>query len=442
MHIDVTRALLGSVLAGLAGLACASAASPASSVAPPSPVPSGFVRVIVHSSAATPIGVHAEPAFAIGGPDIPEAMSGGPQTVDAFPLDLLCPANAACRITIGGRLRATVITYDPVVEVDIDAGDGGAAVRYRDAASVSARLGAVLATSSALRRSCAAKDVTRIDALEHELRDTAAREAAPVGTAARLQLVAAQCSGTEANAAIARALANDLDPTEPELLLWTDALLALGELTGDAAGETQLVDAVIARHPNDDVVAKLLLERLMSSPDAAARQAILARLREPRFVGTDGPNLAVFWIAMNDPLRVAPGDALPPLDLTILAGGTMSTATPRKHPLLLYFSASWCAGCLTSLPRLRELASEAPDLQIAYVLVEGAATARTVPEKHGPIPGTVAYVDGEQREALEANLLKMVVLPTFVLVDAGGKVIATSKDDTLDELAERLRGGG
>lgn len=72
------------------------------------------------------------------------------------------------------------------------------------------------------------------------------------------------------------------------------------------------------------------------------------------------------------------------------------------------------------------------------MLWESAAAARTFVQHHSPIPGKIANADDDERAAIQASILKNVVLPTFLLVDATGKVIATSKDEKLDTLDGKL----
>lgn len=372
-------------------------------------------------------------------------MPGGSDfaKTDAFPQELLCPLHSACVVTIRKHLK--VVAFEPKVEVELIApseASSSGSVRYRDASSLSAALGDALARGTELRKACLTKAPERAAMLEHSLRELAASGAPPqVRSADRLLLVEHQCSGAPENVAIAKQLLTELDPTSSDLVLWTDAIAMLGNLAGDDGAETALIDAVIAKHPSEHVIAQLLLMRLFAAIQAGdfeKRDVLVARLREPRFSRTGGLIFARHLVAFSDPLRIEPGDALPPFEVPLLDGGTLTTATPRTGPLLVYFSASWCKGCVESLPRLRKLAKDHPELQIAYVLWESAASAKTFVQHHSPIPGKIANADEDGRAAIQASILKSVVLPTFVLVDAAGKVIATSKDEKLDTLDGKL----
>lgn len=431
------------LILGLALCSCAHAAAPESSAPPPSPVPTGFSRVIVHSEIDTPVGLRIDPALAIGG-GVPQLANAGPGSdfakTDAFPQELLCPLRSACTVHVRNKLKVVVFAFEPTVEVTI--GMPGS-VRYHAVDSLSAALGDALAQAHALRAACTAKDTEQAATLEEALRETATTAThAEVRRAGGLLLMQHQCTGAQLNVGMAQGLLTEIDPTSPDLVLWTDALTMLGDVAHDEAKETALIDAVIEKHPNEHVVAHLLLGRLfatLETGDEKTRDALAARLREPRFVGTSSLTFALTILAMSDPLRVEPGESMPPLELALLDGGTLSTSSARKSPLLVYFSASWCKGCVESLPTLRKLAKENPELEIAYVLWESAASAKTYVERHAPVPGMIAHADEDARATIQKSVLKMVVLPTFVLVDAKGTVIATSKSETLDDLGAKLR---
>jgi thiol-disulfide isomerase/thioredoxin len=432
--------LLGVI--GLALLGCARAAEPTSTTSPPSPVPTGFTRVIVHSDIDTPVGLRIDPVFAVGGthPQLAEAIGRSDfAKTDAFPQELLCPSGGACTVHVRNELKVVVFAFEPTVEVTITP---PGTVRYHAKDTLSATLGELLARGKALGERCGVKDTERATAIEGALRETATSGAhEQVRRAAALLLVQHQCSGAQENVALAQHLLEELDPTAPELVLWTDAVAMLGDVAHDEKAETALVDAMIERHPSEHVVALLLLGRLfatLESGDAEAREALSARLREPRFVRTSAPTFARQIVAIADPLHVDTGDAMPAIEVPLLDGGTLSSAKPRSGPMLVYFSASWCKGCVESLPKLRALAKDHPELEIAYVLWESAASAKTYVQRHAPIPGKIAHTEDEHRKAIQQTLLKVVVLPTFVLVDAGGKVIATSKEGGLDVLPDKL----
>lgn len=411
------------------------------------PAPVEMSRVIMHSAIEGPVDLRINPVFSVGStiPSLAGSSATKYAAVPGFPVTLACPLRTACAIHIRGRLEAIVFAFEPQVEIDVlppAKGSTHAPVRYRDASSVSAALAQVHTSGIALRAACLGKDEQQIATIEQQLRDTSAA-ATPSSVAARMVLVENQCTNAAENVAIARTLARDLAPDAPELLLWTGALARLGEVTGDPSIEVAVVDAVVAQHPNDHVVAALLLGRVLDANKAGDRDAVvglLRRLRDPRFAGTNAPMLARTFVAMTNPLRVAPGDRLPTIEVDLVDGsGTVSTSTPRTQPMLVYFSASWCRGCVDSLPRLRTLANAHPELQIVYVMWESPAAAQTFAQHHSPIPGKLTHADEDRREAILATVIENVVLPSFVLVDAQGTVIATSRTEKLDALDAKLR---
>ena len=142
---------------------------------------------------------------------------------------------------------------------------------------------------------------------------------------------------------------------------------------------------------------------------------------------------------MRAPLRVGPGDVLPAVMLPPLDGAAaLATTEPHGAPQLLYFSASWCGGCVASLPKLRGFADAHPDVRIVYVLWDSIDDARAFVREHAPIPGTVVLADPDTRTAIQSAFFKVVALPTFVLADAERRIVATSIDHELAELPALL----
>lgn len=116
------------------------------------------------------------------------------------------------------------------------------------------------------------------------------------------------------------------------------------------------------------------------------------------------------------------------------------TADAGARLQLLYFSASWCGGCIESLPKLRVLARAHPDVRIVYVLFDGPNDARQFATQRAPVPGEIAWTTPDERQALRPGVFIFTMLPSFVLVDAKGGVITTSDETEFSALADIVAG--
>ena len=406
----------------------------------------GTSTIIVHSSMATPVGIVARPALAIvrGRPgSVGTPGSSQPMTrVDHFPHALRCELGTLCIVQVRNRLGALVFAFDPKVEIAIEVPadpETPAVPRYFDRTSTSAALGQVLTGSTALHAACDSSDVDAAT-LESELLDTATKDRrAIVRDSAALALIESQCSNAVESRALARRLLRELDPTSPALALWTDALLELGNLAVDKPSADAFVDRVIEHHPNAEVGARLLLVRLHAAiqrGDDASVATLEARLRAAPFAKTGAAAVASMLQENLDNLRLAPGDPLPALDLSLLGGGSLEVDAAR--PLLVYFSASWCTACIAALPVMRRLAREHPELQIAYVLWDEREKAAAFVQRQAPVPGAVVLADEGTRAMLLARIVEFPVFPSFVLAGPDGRVIATSHERELEELGALL----
>lgn len=423
-----------------------------------SPQASGTSRIVVHSTMATPVGITIREAVGIDGlsatagsvaarpPKSGRASDRGDEfaTIDAFPAELECPLRTLCAVAVRKRVVALVFAFEPEVEIDLEPATGPSPyvlVHYRDPTSESAALGSILAASSALRRACESADARSLAELRDVLRKRAKRDRRPVvRDSARLALVTEHC-GTTTDAALAESVLH-IEPTSPALGLWTGALWRASEQLGHRKDAIAAIEAVIERHPDPDVGALLLLFMAFDAEqrgDKVARERLDRRLAEAPFAATTSARAWRFMALANDPLRVGPGDALPAVALRPLDGTAAIATDDASTPQLLYFSASWCRGCIESLPKLRRFADAHPDVRIVYVLWDALDDAQAFVRNHDPVPGTVVRADRGSRKALESAFMKLTVLPTFVLADREGRVITTSTQHSIADLDDVLR---
>ena len=101
------------------------------------------------------------------------------------------------------------------------------------------------------------------------------------------------------------------------------------------------------------------------------------------------------------------------------SGQKFQLSAERGKPVLIEVFASWCGVCRRAAPTLRDAASAARKRDVRFV---GISVDKDVGEARGAaeqwqIPYDVAVDDGSFSRAYDIK-----VLPTFVLVDAEGRV--------------------
>lgn len=410
-----------------------------------SSVPGSVSKIVVHSTIDPKAGISIREGLGIVGisPTSSAGVRGKREIVSRFPAELSCPSNTACVVVVRKQVLAVVFAFDPLVEIDVPAPARGGfpftLAHYRDPHSQSAALGALLRDAFALHNACKAGDTRRIGKLRRKLTARARRERRPVlRDATRLALVTEQC-GTSPDLELARTVIEDIAPTSPALSLWTHGLVRARALVGRTAAADAAIEAVIAKHP-DVHVGAMLVERMAHDAgtrgDVDAERRWDARLAAPPFATTPIAGIRRFQLALRAPLRIHPGDALPAIAFPSVDGSSwLATADLRGAPQLVYFGASWCGGCIASLPKLHRFAADHPEVRILYVLWDSAEDAAAFVRERGPLPGTVVRADEPSRNAIQAAFFEVVALPSFVLADGDGRVVATSVDHEIGELA-------
>ena len=117
------------------------------------------------------------------------------------------------------------------------------------------------------------------------------------------------------------------------------------------------------------------------------------------------------------------GGTLPEVIGTRLDGVEESLSDYRGRVVLLDFWATWCRPCIDVLPDLRTLVAEVPADRFALIAISVDDDVETVTrfmEDH-PMPWTNWHV-GPESDVL--RLLSVHGYPTYVLVDADGRILA------------------
>lgn len=136
---------------------------------------------------------------------------------------------------------------------------------------------------------------------------------------------------------------------------------------------------------------------------------------------------------MSIPIAPAPS-AIDPVS------GAVVALDPSQGPMHVVFLATWCRPCLTEIPKLIDLEDRwKPD---GYRVFLVAVSTRQTPERlrellaQGPLPGRLLY----DSNGAVASAFGAATIPTHVLVDRAGRVVARSGalDPSFAQAVERL----
>ncbi len=103
-------------------------------------------------------------------------------------------------------------------------------------------------------------------------------------------------------------------------------------------------------------------------------------------------------------------------------GATVALSSLRGTPLLVNFFASTCVPCITEMPALEKVHKELGDKVtfLGLALQDRPEEALALIERTG-----ITYRTGQDKDASVITGLGGTVLPTTVLLDADGKIVAT-----------------
>lgn len=136
------------------------------------------------------------------------------------------------------------------------------------------------------------------------------------------------------------------------------------------------------------------------------------------------------------PIVLTPGDELVPIDdvtFTTFDDEVVPLASLRGGPVLVNFFSSTCIPCITEMPAFEEVHQELGDevTFLGLAVADRPADALALVEQTG-----VTYRTARDADSAVITALRGTMLPTTVLLDADGEIVA-SHAGALD--ADQLR---
>ena len=132
------------------------------------------------------------------------------------------------------------------------------------------------------------------------------------------------------------------------------------------------------------------------------------------------------------PITLVPEDEVPTFD-----GTEVPLTSVRGTPTVVNFFASYCVPCITEMPEFEEVYQDVDDGAVAFL---GLAVSDRTEDAEALVQQTgVTYPTAEDKDASVITVLEGAVLPTTVLLDAQGQVVAQHSGElTADELRELI----
>jgi len=132
--------------------------------------------------------------------------------------------------------------------------------------------------------------------------------------------------------------------------------------------------------------------------------------------------------AMPRPLKAEkPAKIAPALVFTDDKGARHSLAQYRGRYLLLNMWATWCAPCVAELPALAKLKAAAPNITVLAVDLTGRKETPARAESYLRDHHVAALGANVDTQSMFMRSFIVAVMPTTVLVDPAGKVVARAE---------------
>jgi thiol-disulfide isomerase/thioredoxin len=127
------------------------------------------------------------------------------------------------------------------------------------------------------------------------------------------------------------------------------------------------------------------------------------------------------WI--GETMAEAADSSAPAFELVTFAGDVYSNDSLKGRPVLLVFWAPWCKVCQRELPMLAEFHQQDKPAQLRVVSI-GFADLRTNVEAFVKArSGVFVFPTAYDEERWMAQVFKVNATPTYVLLDAQGRVV-------------------
>lgn len=118
----------------------------------------------------------------------------------------------------------------------------------------------------------------------------------------------------------------------------------------------------------------------------------------------------------------AADSTIPSFELVTFGGEVFTDKTLQGEPTLLVFWAPWCNVCQRELPLLEQLYRQSTPPQFRILSIGFADTRANVAAFVKAHPDVFVFPTAYDEDRWVASVFKVNATPTYVLVDAGGKV--------------------
>lgn len=201
------------------------------------------------------------------------------------------------------------------------------------------------------------------------------------------------------------------------------------------------LDVLVGEHPEPEVAGCLAVERYVtrvSAGEGAEAAAIWSRWTGRRDLART--SFGSIMLGYSPSRTLAPGQSLPLLCVEELGGGQLCLADLRGQVTVLEFWSTWCHGCQTVAAELRQAhaALAGPDAP-AFVSIDIYDDPERITEflAGEPLPWRHGWVREDQRDSVH-DRLQLGGIPSLVLIDADGIIVASSPELAAQNLVARV----